>query len=123
MTHSNNINDEQLQKRAREAFDQQVDSLEISTLHRLQAARQKALSLQRKQSWLSSTRRSTKWLTGAGAGLALASVLTFMVAPDLLQSNKLSPLDDLEMLSAEAEIDLYTQLEFYEWLGDALDDS
>lgn len=123
MTHLQNREDEQFQKRAKKAFDQHVDSLDSKTLNRLHAARQRALSQQRKQAWLFSKWHSVKWLTGAGAGLVLASILTFMIAPDLLQSNTLSPLDDLELLSAEAEIDLYTQLEFYEWLGDSLDDS
>ena len=102
---------------AKKAFDQQADSLNSETLKRLREARNEALSQQQKQSWL-----SKNWLTSAGAGLAIASVLTFMIVPQLT-TNKLSPLEDLEMLSAEVDMDLVTQLDFYQWLDESLDES
>lgn len=108
-------NTDNFEKKSKSAFDQQVESLDSQTLHRLRAAREKALQSQ--SSWLSSL--NFKWLTGAGAGLALASVLTFMIMPNLITSNTLSPLDDLEMLSAEADLDLVTHMDFYQWLDDS----
>ncbi len=95
------------------AFKQQVESLDNQTLHRLRDAREKALKQK------SAPCLSLKWLSGAGAGVALASLLTFLVVPNLTQSNSLSPLDDLEMLSAEADLDLVTQMDFYQWLDDS----
>ena len=99
--------------KANKAFKQQVESLDSQTLHRLREAREKALK-QKSTPWL-----SLKWLSGAGAGIALASLLTFLVVPSLIQSNSLSPLDDLEMLSAEADLDLVTQMDFYQWLDES----
>ena len=33
-----------------------------------------------------------------------------------MQTNALSPLDDIEILTADADLDLVTQLEFYQWI-------
>ncbi len=106
-----------LNKNAKKALDRQADSLDNQALQRLRVARVNALAQRPKNSF-----KANKWLTGAGAGLALGSVLTFMLVPNLMSSNKMSPFDDLEILTAETELDLYTQLEFYEWLGDSLDE-
>jgi len=106
-----------ISRNAKKALDQQVDALDSQTLHRLRKARECALSQKDKKFWLSKKR-----LTGAGAGLALAGVLTFLMVPQLTAS-KLSPLEDLEMLSAETDMDLYTQLDFYQWLDESLDES
>lgn len=108
-----------LSQHAKEALDRQVNSLDSKTLQSLRVARENALISHRPKRFF----KATKWLTGAGVGLALASVLTFMIVPNLMSSNKLSPFDDIEILTAETEMDLYTQLEFYEWLGDSLDES
>jgi len=105
------------EEKSKAAFKQQQESLDSQTLQRLRSARENALSKQEKSSWLTSI--NLKWLTGAGAGLALASLLTFMIAPGLMSSNNLSPLDDLEMLSAEADLDLVTDMDFYQWLDES----
>ncbi len=106
-----------LDQDTKKALDRQADSLDSQTLQHLRVARENALAQHHKRSY-----KTAKWLTGAGVGLALASVLTFMLVPNLMSSNKISPFDDLEILTTESELDLYTQLEFYEWLGDSLDE-
>ncbi len=106
-----------ISQHAKKAFDQQVESLNSDTSQRLREARNIALSKREKSVWL-----SKKWLTGAGAGLAIASVLAFMIVPQLTAS-KLSPLEDMDMLSADVDMDLYTQLDFYQWLDESLDES
>jgi len=118
MTNLENSTDKQFEKKAQKAFDQQVSTLDSQTLQHLREARENALAQHNKRSCA-----IAKWLTGAAAGLAFASVLTFMIAPSLMQSKQLSPLDDLEILTAEAELDLVTQLDFYEWLEESLDES
>ncbi|WP_299875785.1 hypothetical protein [uncultured Cocleimonas sp.] len=115
MTNEDNQSD--ISQHAKQAFDQQVESLNSDTAQRLREARNIALSQTEKSVWL-----SKKWLTGAGAGLAIASVLAFMIVPQLTAS-KLSPLEDLDMLSADVDMDLYTQLDFYQWLDESLDES
>lgn len=109
--------DKQFVKNAKTALNQQLDSLDRQTLSQIRQATEAALRAQDKPTWL-----SIKWVTGAGAGLALAAVITLMIVPQLT-SGKLSPLDDLDLLSAEADMDLYTQLDFYQWLDESLDES
>lgn len=111
-----------LEEKAKTALIQQAQSLDSTTLHRLREAREIALSQPQQSSWSSSLGLpplNIKWATGAGAGLALASVLTFMIAPNLMTSNKLSPLDDIELLTTNTDLDLVTQMEFYQWLDDS----
>lgn len=109
-----NLTDAQIINETQKQFDQELHGLDSQTLRCLRDARNKALAqLQEKKSV------RLKWLTGAGAGLAIAGVLTFMVAPNLFQLNKLSPLDDLEILASEADMDIVTQLDFYVWLDES----
>ena len=128
MKHTNNF-----EKQANTAYKLQVDSLSNATLHRLKKGRETALSYKKETIQKQSRQKkhqqintsifsllaNNKWLTGAGASLAFASVLTFMIIPNLMHSNTLSPLDDIEMLSAETDLDLVTDLEFYQWLDDS----
>ncbi len=103
-----------IERNAKTAFKQQTESIDSETLHRLRVVRETALSKQSRPSWLPSL--NLKWLTGAGAGLALASILTFMVMPNLISSPSL---DEFEMLTAEGDMDLVEQLEFYQWLDES----
>lgn len=105
--------DKEFEKNARNALNTQIESLDSETLLRLKKAREAALLKQNKPHSLA------KWLTGAGAGLALAGILGFFIIPSLMQSNSLSPLDDLEILTAVTELELYTQMDFYQWLDDS----
>ena len=118
------MNDKHIRDTAKAALEQQANALDSKTLQRLRLAREAALSLNKiqnkKGSW--SNALSWKWLTAAGAGLAIASILTFMIVPQLSE-NKLSPLDDLELLIAEVDLDLVDHLEFYQWLDETLDES
>ncbi len=107
-------------------LDQQVDSLDDSIVQRLQEARQTALLQQKKSP--GSPRLNLTWITAAGTGLALASVLGFMVIPHLIAdfTNNIEAdpslvlMDDFEVLSDDSDLDLYTQLDFYQWLDDSL---
>lgn len=109
------IDNKQLIKDAIIVLDQKVEALDSKTLHFLRAARNHALLKQQK--------KIVKWLKcfiGASTGIILVSVLLFFVVPYLLMSNQLSPLDDIEILISEADMDIVTQLEFYEWLDESL---
>ena len=95
------------------ALDEQVNALNSQTIHQLRNAREIALSKQKKGSF------SFKWVGGAAAGIAMASVLTFIITPKLMPTNTISPLEDLEILTAEADLDLVTQLDFYQWIDES----
>ena len=101
---------------AKNALNKQTEGLSSDTQQRLRLAREKALEQAHRSSWL-----SFKWLSGAGAGIALAGVIAFMIVPNLQTNNpSISPLDDLEMLSAEFDMELVDDLEFYQWLDESL---
>jgi len=106
---------------AKTALDDQAESLSRDTQHRLRAAREKALAQEDKAFW--NNFLSWKWLSGAGAGVALASVIAFMIVPNLSSNtDSLSPFDDLELLTAEVDMDLVDALEFYQWLDESLNE-
>lgn len=106
-----------IEKQAKQVLDKRVDALDSNTLQRLRVARENALARKKSSPF------SLKWLGKAGAGIALASVLTMFLVPNLLETKNLSPFEDLELLTAETELEVITHLEFYEWLGDNLDES
>jgi len=105
-----------LEQKARQAYHQQIASLDSKTLQQLRKARELALAEQSKSWW---QHRRIKWLTGTGAGLALATVMTFFVVPNLITQEPITPLEDIELLSAETDLDLITDFEFYEWLDES----
>jgi len=97
---------------ARNALNEQAEGLSSDNQHRLRLAREKALAQATKSSWL-----SWKWFSGAGAGVALASVIAFMIVPNLQTSHDaISPFDDLELLTADVDLDLVYQLDVYQCL-------
>ena len=111
------MNDKHITDFAKKALDEQVERLNSDTLQRLRMAREQALEKQNKNSlgdfftW--------KWLSGAGAGLAIAGLFAFMIVPKLT-TETISPLEDLELLTAEVEMELVDDLEFYQWLDESL---
>jgi len=105
--------------KANKAFKQQVESLDAQTLHRLRDIREAALNQKKLISNKSSPWFTLTWIGGASASIALAGILTFMLVPRLIQSDSLSPLEDFEMLSTDTDMDLVTQLDFYQWLDDS----
>lgn len=95
----------------RSRLDEGLEHLDAATLSRLRQAREQALAQRYKK-------RRAVWLIPAGAAVA-ASILVALIInqpkpapePDYL-------FDELEMLSAFDELDLYEDLEFYAWLAD-----
>lgn len=115
------MNDKKLTDIAKTALDQKTEALSSDTQHRLRLAREQALKQAVKESWTHWL--SWRWLSGVGAGVALASVIAFMIVPNVQTTpNSLSPLDDLDLLTAEVDMDLVDDLEFYQWLDESLSD-
>jgi hypothetical protein len=111
-----------LAKRSREVFDDAVANLDGATRSRLNQARQAAL--QAAQGHPHSTRR---WLIPAGSAAAL--VLATVVVVQLTQNSsqqvagnadlsvaRANAVDDLEIVTADADIDLLKDMDFYAWL-------
>jgi len=113
----NNGRDEEFLNRVRTELDRNADGLDELTVARLRAARRQALDAHpRRFGWLSTGRG----LALAGGGIAATAVTAGLVAMLLLAPAAVPPtngLDQIELL-AEADLDVYDNLEFYRWLAE-----
>lgn len=117
--------DARLVQRIRERLDADVDSLDAAALAHLEQARRHAVAAAgrpgRPRLWTARPggRAPSDWLVPAGA---FASVVAAAVALSILVEDPGNGLarevEDLEMLTAGEEIELYENLEFYQWLQD-----
>lgn len=120
---SEKTRDAQLVERIRRRLDEDVAGLDDATLSRLRRARQLAVSAAaegRPGRWRPARlfdRPTGDWLVPAGAFasvVATAIALSLMVAePD---DGLAREVEDLDLLTAGEELELYENLEFYQWL-------
>ena len=117
--------DAQLIEAIRHRLDEQADGLDSATLLRLAQARRLALAaaVEPQRRWRRMMRPPRRpvgdWLVPAGAFasvLATAVALTLMVAEP--GNGSAREMDDVELLTAGEELELYENLEFYQWLQD-----
>ncbi len=130
MTHINDdMNNKKFKNKAKGAFEKQVDSLNMQTQQRLKMARKAALTQETNNTSFFNN-LDLKWITGAG--LALASILGFLIVPSLMTENNgvsnnelsnIAFIEDIELLSQESVLELYTQLAFYEWLDESFNEA
>ena len=106
--------DEAFLQQSKKLLDDSVDSLDAATLSRLNQARQKALA----------ARHANHFLTvrngAVFASLAVATVVVLLWASNQ-PSQQQAPVvaqqyEDMEMLAADAGLDLLEDLEFVSWL-------
>ena len=115
-------NEQEFLKAVKTNLDNAEQSLDEVTLQRLHGARSRALESltignhQSEPKW-------SQWLMPASA-LATTAVITMLVInlstvmPDVAQDKSmLSALEDIEILADEDELELYQELEFYQWLA------
>ncbi len=90
-------------------LDQSRQTLDAVTLARLKAARMTALE---------SAEHKTGWLTTNRVLLATAMSTLLVVSVWLLPvlDDRHLPIDDLPLLTATEDFELYRELEFYQWL-------
>jgi len=90
-------------------LDKSLHELDAVTLARLQAARLTALEhAEHKSVWLS----RNKMLLATAMSTLLAVSVWFIQKP----GNGSLPMDDLPLLTATEDFELYRKLEFYQWL-------
>jgi hypothetical protein len=97
-------------------LDAAVDELDKLTLVRLRSARKQALADASKPKSVWGQRR---WLTPA-AGLATACLLVVLIglqwwSPETTQGTLLAA-QDMDIMMAQDDLELYSDLEFYRWL-------
>ena len=125
MTTKSQDNDARIIEHIRQRLDEDVEALDDATLSRLRQARRLALAAasQPNRPWWGKiwpgSRPAGDWLVPAGAFasvFATALALTLMVAePD---NGLVRAVDDLELFTVGEDLELYENLEFYQWLED-----
>lgn len=122
--------DAALEQRSRQLFDEQVEGLDAHTRSRLNRARQAALAA---ASGESQRFASPRWLlpVGSAAALALVTVSAVQlmradhdlveVAPTASLAASSSPVDDMEILASNDELDMLQNVDFYAWLDTQAD--
>lgn len=106
--------DEAIAARARAALDRSCEQIDEPTRARLRAARLRALAgLDAPRSFAGGRR-----LAAASAALALAVAVSWWLRalppPLALEAD----LEDVEILTAAEDLELYDELDFYRWLAD-----
>lgn len=107
--------EETLLRRVKSVLDAGSETLDAATCTRLRAARAHALQQRHaRQPWL-------LW-PAAGAALA-AALLSWGLWFNAPAGHTPAALEQLELLSSTESLELYTDLEFYQWLASAADAS
>ena len=109
------MNEEELLKKSRDALDESVESIDASTLSRLNQARQQALQSKQTLAHYLST-----WLPASVAAAAVIAV-SISLMPNLEKASDPEILteqvfDDIDIIASNEELELLEDLEFFGWL-------
>ncbi len=112
-----NPDDKEFLRHSKKLLDESVDSLDAATLSRLNQARQKALETGRLNV------RSSNLFSGNRTGVVIASfaaaamvILLWMATPQHQPELLALQYEDIDMLIADADLELLEDLEFVSWL-------
>lgn len=98
-------------KNIRQSLDNSVDALDANTISKIRQIRAQAIEK-------AEGRKANNWQRLLVGGLATACVMVLAVvlllkSPGSMQS---VPVDDIELISSSDNLELFEDLEFYEWL-------
>ena len=111
------LNEEELQARARELFDDSVERLDAATLSRLNQGRQRAL---REVHVTGPAGQWARWVPAGGlAAAAVVAVMVWQGAPVEDTAPAAGSAADFEILLSEDSLDMLEDLEFYSWIDTA----
>ncbi len=102
-------------ERARALLDESEQDLDANILSRLRQARTRALQGEKRRE-----PRSWHWFPFPAAGMATALVAILVAVFYITRSPVLEPhesMGDLEILASSDQLDLYEDLDFYDWLA------
>ena len=104
--------DNKLETGIKQALDNSVDLLDAETLSRIRQVRARAVA--------KAETGSFNWFGVMSGAVATACVMVFTVmllfkSPAVVPS---IPVDDIELISSSDSLELFEDLEFYEWLED-----
>jgi hypothetical protein len=102
---------------AKRQLDDSLETIDAATLSRLNQARQRALSYEKKKRPFHSS-----WATGL-LGIFAVAMLVITIIPSTQQSQPLVPSLiteqwDVLVMADEDELELVNELDFYQWLDD-----
>ncbi len=102
--------EDELNTSIRQGLDESIDALDANTLSKIRQIRAQAIE--------KAGTRHVNWSGFLVGGLATACVMVFAVmillkSPAPMQA---VPVDDFELISSSDNLELYEDLEFYEWL-------
>ena len=112
----NQDNEDKLTRNIKQTLDDSVESLDGNTLSRIRQIRAQAIG----KAIDKAGAQQSNWSVIMTGALATACVMVFAVMILLKSpvSNHTVPLDDLDLISSSESLELYEDLEFYEWLED-----
>ncbi len=111
-------NENKLETNIRQSLDESVDTLDANTLSKIRQIRAQAIEMAREKA----NSRHKNWLLNKQGifvgGLATACVMVFAVMVLLKSPTPMQavPVDDIELISSSDDLELFEDLEFYEWL-------
>ena len=113
-----NPDEKQFVDNVKKALDLDVENLDAGTQAKLTRIRHRALDAGERKSF-----DIRQWFTLPILGWATACMLvlglTFLIKPD----GALPPLEDIDLLVAEDNLEFYDSLEFYAWLAEENSDA
>ena len=108
----NEHNEDKFEANIKQALDNGVDAIDAHTLSRIRQVRARAVE--------KAEVKSVNWFGVMSGALATACVMVFAVmilleSPTPMQA---VPVDDIELISSSDNLELFEELEFYEWLDE-----
>lgn len=105
-------NENKLNTSIRQSLDESVDALDANTLSKIRQVRAQAVE--------KAETRHVNWLGVMSGALATACVMVFAIMILLNSPGTMEavPVDDIELISSSDNLELFEDLEFYEWLED-----
>lgn len=112
--------DDRFEAQAKELFDDSVERLDAATLSQLNQRRQAALA---EASSADSSVQWGRWLPAAGVTAAAVVAVVMMQGTPTDVDLPSDEATDFELLLSDDNIDMIEELEFYDWLELAADES
>ncbi|VAW92124.1 hypothetical protein MNBD_GAMMA23-909 [hydrothermal vent metagenome] len=112
-------NSDALLKHSQQCLDDSVDKLDVDIKDKLFKARRHALNQHyHHQQQKAASRWWKNWLPLTSAAVTATLIIGISIQSGLWQSNELVLNDDLELVTALDNIELYDDLDFYQWLAE-----
>ncbi len=118
MAIKDNQNNDTLLKHSQQCLDDSVDKLDVDIKDKLFKARRHALNQHYSQQEKKANRWWQHWLPVSSAAITATLIIGISIQSGLWQSNELVLNDDLELVAALDNIELYDDLDFYQWLAE-----